>query len=72
MPIIPTLCLRGNLNPFNAGMGMIKIAISVRICILALENHNASESRQYPLIEGSQNLATGMQLRNPLITAQVP
>ena len=45
---------------------------SVKICILAFENHRALGLRQKPSIEGSQNFAMGMQLRNPLTTAQVP
>ena len=71
-PITPTLCLRGTLSPLNAEIGISKITRSVRMCIPALENHNAVELRQCPFLDRSQNLATGMQLRKPLITTQVP
>lgn len=72
MIIKATFCFRGKSTAIRAGMGMIRIAISVEICILALENHRLVLFKQKPCIESSQNLATGMQLRNALITAHVP
>ena len=51
---------------------MMRMTRSVVICIDALENHRPSELRQNPGIDGSQNLATGTQLRKALRTAQVP
>lgn len=65
-------CFRGRSIAISAGMGMIKIAKSVVICMLALENHRPGLLRQKPGMELSQNLATGTQFRNALITAQVP
>lgn len=53
-------------------MGMRKMAISVLICMAALENHSPFSLRQWPGTEGLQNFSTGMQLRNALNTAQVP
>lgn len=53
-------------------MGMMRITRSVVICILAFENHRPGLLKQKPGIESSQNLATGMQFRKALVTAQVP
>ena len=70
--ITPILCFNGSLKLLRTGIGMTKIATSVNMCTLALENQRAFLLKQKPPIEVSQNLATGIQLRNPLTTAQVP
>lgn len=62
----------GKFNPTNAGTGITRIARSVAICIPAFEYQRFFELRQWPGIVGSQNLATGIQLKNALITHQVP
>lgn len=67
-----TFCLLGISIDARAGIGIIKMAMSVVMCMAALENHNAGLFKQNPSIVGSQNLATGMQFKNALITAQVP
>lgn len=46
--------------------------MSVVMCMAAFENHNPVLLRQCPGIEGSQNLATGIQLRKALITHHAP
>lgn len=65
-------CFLGISMAIKAGIGMIRITRSVVICILAFENHSPGLLKQKPGIESSQNLATGMQFRKALITAQVP
>lgn len=65
-------CFIGNLSAANPGVGISRIATSVVICMAAFENHKPVLLRQWPGIEGSQNLATGIQLRNALITHHVP
>lgn len=40
--------------------------------MLAFENQSPGLLKQNPGIESSQNLATGMQFKNALITAHVP
>lgn len=72
MIINAIFCLRGKSTAIRAGIGIRRIARSVVMCMLAFENHSPGWLRQCPLIEASQNLATGIQLRNALITAQVP
>lgn len=67
-----TFCLRGISIAIKAGIGIIRMTRSVVICILALENQRPGLLRQKPGIELSQNFATGTQVRNALITAQVP
>lgn len=72
MPISAIFCLFGRSNVLSAGMGRIRIARSVVMCMLAFENHSPFMLRQYPGVSGAQNLDTGMQLRNALTTAHVP
>lgn len=67
-----TLCFFGSSSAANAGIGIIRIARSVAMCIDALENHSPFELRQVPGTVGSQNRATGTQFRNALRTAHVP
>lgn len=72
MIISANFCLRGRSMAMSAGIGMMRIARSVAICMLAFENHSAVLLKQEPGIEGSQNFATGIQFKNALITAHVP
>ena len=65
-------CLCGNSSPDKAGIGINRITISVAMCMDAFENHSPSMLRQYPGRVGFQNLATGIQLRKALRTAQDP
>jgi hypothetical protein len=46
MIIKAIFCFRGKSTAIKAGMGMIRIAISVEICIPALENHSLVLSKQ--------------------------
>ena len=72
MTIRATFCLLGKSSATSAGMGMIKIARSVAICIAALENQRPGLLRHWPGTAGFQNLATGTQLRKALSIHQVP
>lgn len=65
-------CFLGISIAINAGIGMIKMARSVVICMLAFENHSPGRLRQYPGRVGFQNLATGMQVKKALMMHQVP
>lgn len=72
MEINATFCFLGSSSLASAGIGITRIARSVTMCIAALLNQSASELRQEPGTERSQNLETGMQFRNALMTAHVP
>lgn len=48
MSIRANFCFRGKSTANNAGMGMIKMARSVAICILAFENHRPGLLKQKP------------------------
>lgn len=72
IPIRTIFCLLGKFSLDKAGIGIARIARSVAICIPAFEYQRSFWDRQCPGIVGSQNLATGMQLRNALRTHQVP
>ena len=72
IPIRTIFCLMGKFSFDKAGTGIARITRSVAICIAAFEYQRPFWDRQCPGIVGSQNLATGMQLRNALRTHQVP
>jgi hypothetical protein len=72
MDINASLCFLGSSSAARAGIGMMKMARSVAMCIEALENQSPFELRQEPGIVGSQNRATGIQFRNALRTAHEP
>lgn len=68
----PTFCLSGKSNGFKAGIGMIRITISVIIFKDAFEYQSGLYARQWPGTVGSQKRATGTQFKNALKMAQVP
>lgn len=70
--ISASFCLLGISIAIKAGIGIIRIARSVLICILAFENHRPGLLKQNPGRVGFQNLATGMQVKKALTTHQVP
>jgi hypothetical protein len=72
MEIKAIRCFLGSSRAAKAGTGIIRIAMSVAICIDAFENQSPFELRQEPAMVGSQNLATGMQFRKALRTAHEP
>ena len=72
MAMRAALCLFGRKSANKDGIGMAKIARSVAIWMDALENQSPLELKQNPGMEGSQNLATGTQLRNALTIHHIP
>lgn len=46
MPMTPIFCFKGSFKFFRAGIGTMRITKSVKICMLALENHRAFMFRQ--------------------------
>ena len=71
MAMRAAFCLLGRNRLTKDGIGMAKIARSVAIWMDALENQSPLELKQNPGIEGFQNLATGIQLRNALTIHQI-
>lgn len=71
-PIKAAFCFLGISIDINAGMGIIRMKTSVAMCMLAFENQSPGLLKQNPGIESSQNLATGTQFKNALMTAHVP
>jgi hypothetical protein len=72
MIISASFCLLGISIAIKAGIGIIRIARSVVICILAFENQRPGLLKQKPGRVGFQNLATGTQVKKALTTHQVP
>jgi hypothetical protein len=72
MIIRASFCFLGISMAINAGMGIIRMARSVVMCILAFENHRPGLLKQKPGRVGFQNLATGTQVKKALTTHQVP
>lgn len=72
MIISAIFCLFGMSMAIKAGIGIIRIARSVVMCILAFENHRPGLLKQKPGRVGFQNLATGIQVKKALTTHHVP
>lgn len=69
IPQIATFCFQGRCSEEIRGIGRIMRVKSVTMFTDAFENHSAVKSKQWPGNVGSQNFATGMQVRIALRTA---
>lgn len=65
-------CRLGSCRFLSTGMGYIKIRISVRMWIPALENQRAVLLKQNPGVSGSQNFCTGTQVNQAVMNVHDP